>query len=129
MAEHLEHFIAPDLEDYQDWYFSLRLKTEKNMAKLATAELEEKWRQWKADQIDRHAATHEAEIDNAVRSRTASYFTSAANSLGLNLTFEGPFDAPLPVPMAGKKCTVSGSTPTPGPSTPRPVRTNPPQAT
>jgi hypothetical protein len=85
MAEHLEHFIAPDLEDYQDWYFSLRLKTEKNMAKLATGELEEKWQQWKADQINHRTATHEAEIDNTVRSRTASYFTSAASSLGLNL--------------------------------------------
>jgi hypothetical protein len=52
MAEQLEHTIASDVEDYQDWYFNLRLKTEQNMAKLATAELEEKWRDWKAAQID-----------------------------------------------------------------------------
>jgi hypothetical protein len=51
MAQHLEHFIAPDLDDYQDWYFSLRLITDQNMAKLATAELEDKWHEWKVDQI------------------------------------------------------------------------------
>jgi hypothetical protein len=127
MAEHLEHFIAPDLEDYQDWYFSLRLKTGKNMAKLATGKLEEKWQQWKADQINHCAAAYEAKIDNTVRSHTASYFTSAASSLGLNLTFEGPFNAPLPAPVTGKKHTVSGSMPAPGPSTPMPTRTNSPQ--
>jgi hypothetical protein len=107
MAAHLEHFISPDLDDYQDWYFSLRLKTEQKLAKLATAELEDKWCEWKVEQINCCIAAHEAEIENAVRNRFAPYFMSAAMSLGLNITFEGPFNTPLPAPVASKKHTVS----------------------
>jgi hypothetical protein len=35
--------ISPDLGDYQDWYFDLKQKAEKELAKLATADMEEKW--------------------------------------------------------------------------------------
>ena len=116
MAEHLEFCLTPDLDNYQDWYGYLRHKIEKDIAKLATIEVEEKWREWKAEQIDRRAAAQEAEIANAVRNRNAAYFMSAAMSIGLSAVFEGPFDGPRPIPTTGKKRTASGATPTPGPS-------------
>lgn len=117
-AEHLDHCVHPDVEDYQSWYLHLRDEIGKDMTKLATKEVEEKWREWKADQIDRRAADQEAEIATAVRNRNCSYFMSAALSLGLNAVFEGPFDGPRPVPTTGKKRTASGATPAPGPATP-----------
>jgi hypothetical protein len=125
MADHLEHSVSTDLDDYQTWYYNICQKTEKSLARLATSDLEEKWREWKADQIDHQAATHEAEIATAVRNCNSAYFMSAAMSLGLNIVFEGPFDTPCP--MTGQKRTVSGLTPTPAPSTPMPTRTNPPR--
>ncbi|KAI0285881.1 hypothetical protein BGY98DRAFT_1092709 [Russula aff. rugulosa BPL654] len=150
MAEHLEFCLSPDLDNYQDWYGYLRHKAEKEIAKLATIEVEEKWREWKADQIDRRAAAQEAEIAAAVRNRNAPYFMSAAMSIGLSAVFEGPFDGPRPVPTTGKKRTASGAapnpgtsmavtnmnssqmdsvaTPDPGPATPRATRSNPPRA-
>jgi hypothetical protein len=125
MAENLEFCLSPDLDNYKDWYGYIRHKTEKEMAKLATIEAKEKWREWKADQIDRRAAAQEAEIAEAVRTRNSAYFMSSAFSIGLNAVFEGPFDGPRPVPTTGKKRTASGTTPIPCPSTPVATRKKP----
>jgi hypothetical protein len=53
IADHLEHSVSTDLDDYQMWYYNIRQKTEKSLARLAMADLEEKWQEWKADQVDR----------------------------------------------------------------------------
>ena len=52
MADHLEHSVSTDLDDYQTWYYNICQKTEKSLARLATADIEEKWREWKANEID-----------------------------------------------------------------------------
>ena len=139
-AESLEFCVSPDIDNYKGWYLYYRNKVEKEIARLATVDVEEKWREWKADQIDRRAAAQEAEMATAVRNRNACYFMTAAHSIGLNAVFEGPFDGPRPVSTTGQKRTASGTvpapgpskapseTPDPGPSTPTATRTNPPRA-
>ena len=95
---HIELCIGTDTESYVDWYFKLKLKTKKELARVTTAEVEEKWQAWKADQIDCQAAAQETEIATVVRSRNAPYFMSAANSLGLSLAINEPHNPPPPQP-------------------------------
>ena len=52
----LESHLGVDQEEYIDWYSTLRESFIEKTTKAAAAEVEEKWRQWKADQIDRRAA-------------------------------------------------------------------------
>ena len=62
MGEHLGFCLSPDLDNYKDWFGYIRHDTEKEMARLASIEAEEKWREWKADQIDRRAAAQDSVI-------------------------------------------------------------------
>jgi hypothetical protein len=95
MGEHLEHCISTDLDNYQDWIGTLKMKMDQKLTKLATADLEEKWWEWKADQIDHRAAAELAIIDFAVRDRNSAYFITAANSLGLACMAQGPRENPV----------------------------------
>ena len=45
MAEHLEFCLNPDLDNYKGWYKYLKHKAEREIAKLATIEAEEKWQE------------------------------------------------------------------------------------
>jgi len=100
--------MSPNLDNYKDWQEYLQVQIEKEIAKLTTIEVEEKWQEWKASQVDRQAAAQKEEIAAAVRSRNTSFFMSSAFSLGINVVFKGPFDGPHPVSVTGKKCTASG---------------------
>lgn len=118
-------------EDFHDWYQSIRNTFERKAARAAHIEVEETWRQWKADQIDRRAAAQEAEIAREVRNRNVDYFLKAAEEMGIQNTPKGKYVAPQHTPATGGKRTVSGSIPKAGPSTPstpRPTRVNPSRA-
>ena len=116
-ATQLESHLGVDQEEYIDWYSTLRESFIKKTTKAAAAEVEEKWQQWKADQIDRRAAAQELEISTAVRNRNVTYFLSAAAKLGLR-----PSPQIIPpshsTPTTGRKRSVSGSTPGAGQGTP-----------
>jgi hypothetical protein len=118
-------------EDFQDWYHSVRNDFERKAARAAHIEVEETWRQWKADQIDRRAAAQEAEIAREVRNRNVDYLLRAAEELGIQNALNGKHVAPQHTPTTGGKRTVSGSIPKAGPSTPstpKPTRINPSRA-
>jgi hypothetical protein len=143
-ADQLEHNTGVDQDGYKDWYDTIKENFMVKANKSAQAEVEESWRLWKADQIDRRADAQEAEIWAAVRDRNARYLFTAAAELGLPFASQNPSNDPCKMPTTGKKRTVSGSTPaarpstpisfagpsTPiaGPSTPVALRINPPRA-
>ena len=54
-ADQLEHNTGVDQDGYRDWYADLKETFREKAAKSARVEVEESWRQWKADQIDRWA--------------------------------------------------------------------------
>ncbi|KAF8489697.1 hypothetical protein F5888DRAFT_1744919 [Russula emetica] len=129
-----------ETDGYQDWYSALKNKFTKKATKAAAAEVDEKWLVWKANQLDRLAATFQLEIGEKARERGTSYFIESAERLGLQVTREGTPIDPIPAPTAGRKHTALGSTPklvplappTPSapstPSTPKASRINPPRA-
>ncbi|KAI0247833.1 hypothetical protein BJV78DRAFT_1285261 [Lactifluus subvellereus] len=127
--EHLGTHLSTDHETYEVWYSELKRSFNEKAAKAAAAEVEETWRQWKADQIDRRAAAQEAEISAAARSRNTNYFLTAAAEIGLHHTAPHPPEGLCTMPTIGRKRTVSGSTPGAGPSTPSSSRTRTPQIT
>ena len=66
-ATQLESHLGVDQEEYIDWYSMLRESFTEKATKAMAAEVEEKWRQWKAAQIDRRAEAQEMEISVPVR--------------------------------------------------------------
>ncbi|KAH9962562.1 hypothetical protein BC827DRAFT_1375715 [Russula dissimulans] len=130
MASHVEMHVAPDLESYPDWYFNSKMTFDRLATKAAVAEVEESWRQWKADQIDRCATAQEAKITDAVRNRNLPYFFNAVESIGLSRADKGQYDPPhLTTPTTGNKRTVSGSLPKGKQTTTTPQRAIPPNTT
>ncbi|KAF8489009.1 hypothetical protein F5888DRAFT_1638816 [Russula emetica] len=123
---------SPD--GYQEWYSTLKNRFARKATKAAATEVDEKWLDWKANQLDRLAATFQLEIGEKARERGTSYFIETAERLGLQVTRGGTPIDPIPGTAAGKKCTASGSTPKPvpvmpsTPSTPKATRVNPPRA-
>ena len=85
-ATQLESHLGVDQEEYIDWYSTLRESFTEKATKATATEVEEKWQQWKAAQINRRAEAQEMEISVAVRQRNVNYFLSAANEVGLRLT-------------------------------------------
>ncbi|KAH9954202.1 hypothetical protein BC827DRAFT_1272839 [Russula dissimulans] len=125
-ASHLEMHISPDIENYADWYYHARVNFDRLATKAAATDIEEAWRQWKADQIDRRAAAQEAEIAEAVKGRNYAYFFAAAESIGLKRTQNNQGDVPPPIlPATGGKRTVSGSAPIGATPHTTPRRSNP----
>ena len=117
----LESHLGVDQEEYADWYFTLRESFTEKATKAAATEVEEKWQQWKAKQIDRQATAQETEISAAVRNRNMNYFLSAAKEVGLRPT---PLSIPPShsTPTIGKKRSVSGSIPGSSHNTPTATR-------
>ncbi|KAI0277016.1 hypothetical protein BGY98DRAFT_1187474 [Russula aff. rugulosa BPL654] len=127
-ASDIETNVAPDQDGYRDWYITLKKNFNEKAAKNAAGEVEEKWRRWKAEEIEKRAASQENEISAAVRNRNARYLFTAAEELGLTFASQNPPTDPFSTPTTGKKRTVSGSTPARGPSTPTPLRISLPRA-
>lgn len=127
-ASDIETNVAPDQDGYRDWYLTLKKNFNEKAAKNAAGEVEEKWRRWKAEEIEKRAASQENEISAAVRNRNARYLFTAAEELGLTFASQNPPTDPFSTPTTGKKRTVSGSTPARGPSTPTPLRISLPRA-
>ena len=113
-VEHLQTHLAPDHEEYSEWYSSLVDTFNKKATKAAAVEVEEKWRIWKADEIDRRAADQEAEIAAAVRSRNMKYFFDAAASLGLKKNPQLTTETSCSTSTTGRKRMILGSTPRSG---------------
>ena len=122
-ASLLDDQITADKDGFLSYATKLKADIHDIALKAAHAEVEEKTRQWKANQIERRTADLEKEISAEASRRNADYFLRAAAELGLR-----PPPPPQAVPPApkcgtprGKKCTISGSTPceSPTPDTPK----------
>jgi hypothetical protein len=103
--------LAPDQDNYNKWYINLVDSFNKKATKVATTEVEKKWWQWKADQIDRHAAEQAAKMDAAVCNRNVKYFLDSAALLELQHNSQCSIESACSTPIMGRKCTISGSTP------------------
>jgi hypothetical protein len=127
-ADQIEISTGVDQEGYKDWYIELKKTFQEKASKSALTEVEESWRLWKADQINKRAEAQEAEISEAVRNKNARYLFTAAAELGLTFNAPHPPEGLCSTPTTGKKRTVSGSMATAGPSTPAAIRTSLPRA-
>ncbi|KAI0245244.1 hypothetical protein BJV78DRAFT_1356861 [Lactifluus subvellereus] len=101
--EHLGTHLSTDHKTYEVWYSELKRLFNEKAAKAAAAEVEETWRQWKADQIDRRAAAQEAEISAAACSRNTNYFLTAAAEIGLHHTAPRPPEGLCTTPTIDNK--------------------------
>ena len=117
-ASLLDDQITADKDGFISYATKLKADIHDIAIKAAHAEVEEKTRRWKANQIERRTADLEKEISAEVNRRNADYFFRAAAELGLR-----PFP-PQTDPAAskggtprGQKRTLSGSAPR-EPSTP-----------
>ncbi len=115
IASHLGADISEETESYQDWYSTLKNEFTVKVTKAAAAEVDEKWLTWKANEIDRLAATYKKEMGIKARERSTKYFIQTADTLGLQFIGEGPPKV-NPPPTTGRKRTASGSAPTPSQS-------------
>jgi ribosomal protein S25 len=132
MAESIAYEILPGQEGYQDWYAQTKEKFNEKATKAATAEVDEKWLNWKAKELNRRAMAFDAEITAEARNNNAKYFIATASSLGLRctLTDRSASIANLsPTCLAGKKHTASGSAPIARLPTLAPVRVELPAGT
>ena len=120
-------------DGYQEWYSILKNDFTIKATKAAAAEVEEKWRTWKANELDRLAEAERSDIAAKTREQGTCYLIETAQRLGLQVTREGIPTDTNPTPIAGRKRTASGSTlksvpPVPSlPPTPKPTRVNPPR--
>jgi hypothetical protein len=115
-------------EEYADYYFSIKRELHDKATKAAGAEIEESWRQMRAEQISKRASKLEAEISLEVCNRNTNYFLNAAADLGLHLTGDAQRPPGGVNATPSKKRMVSGSEPAPAPSTPVILRRNPPRS-
>ena len=121
IAEDIQIHISPDLNDYEDWYRTMKDEFSVKAMKAATIEVEEKFLLWKADHLDRRANEVEQEIAAETRVHGEKYLIATGQRLGLHLTRDsGAKHAiiPLPTALAGTKRSATGSTPTSRVSTP-----------
>jgi hypothetical protein len=132
-AEEVAFNIGADAKEepngYQEWYSTLKATFTKKATKAAAAKVDEKWLNWKANELDRLADTFQSEIGAKAREKGTDYFIETAERLGLQVTRVGiPTNPTL---ASGRKRTASGSMlqPTPSvPPTPKATRVNPPWA-
>jgi hypothetical protein len=130
IAFDLEVDAHEGIEGYQEWYSILKNDFTVKATKAAAAEVEEKWRTWKANELDRLAEAERSDMATKTREQGVSYLIETAQRLGLQILQEGNTANTNLTPFAGRKRTVSGSTPKAAPSappTPKATRVNPPR--
>jgi hypothetical protein len=127
-ASDIETHVSTDQDGYKEWYVTLKETFNQKAAKAAMMEVEEKWRLWKAEQIEKRATAQEVEISAAVRNRNARYLFTAAEELGLSFAPQNATADLFSTPTTGKKRTISGTIPARGPDTPIPLRISLPRA-
>lgn len=118
------------LDGYQEWYSTLKNEFTIKATKAAAAEVEEKWRTWKANELDRLAEAERADMAAKTREQGEIYLIETAQRLGLQITRKGTSVDTIPTQIAGRKRTASGSTLKSAPSappTPKATRVNPPR--
>jgi hypothetical protein len=118
IADDINTHIGVDQEGYQDWYITLKKDFDLKAARAAAAEVEEKWQEWKASQIDMLAHKSEKEITDMLREKGTDYFIATGQRMGLHFTRDKDAVPIPPTPMAGRKRTSSGSRPRGGSATP-----------
>jgi hypothetical protein len=130
-AEDIAQHVKPGQEGYQDWYSNIKKGFTEKVTKADTAEVDEKWLTWKANEIDRLARHYDLEIAAKARKRGKKYFIAMAFRLGLQCTpMSGTNDATSsPTALAGKKRTASGSAPNLRLATPIRKKPDPPTVT
>ena len=102
-ASLLDDQITADKDGFLSYATKLKADIHDIALKAAHAEVEEKTRQWKANQIERRTADLEKEISAEASRRNADYFLRAAAELGLR-----PPPPPQAVPPAPKCGTPRG---------------------
>ena len=127
-AEDVAQHIKPGQEGYQDWYAHIKKDFTTKATKAAAAEVDEKWLKWKANELDRLARTHDAEMAAEARKGGKKYFIAMASRLGLKCTAAdsatGTNNPSPPITTAGKKRTASGSAPSTRLPTPAGIKAN-----
>ena len=113
IADDISTHISPDVEDHRDWYRMAKEVFNTKATKAAAIEVEEKFLPWKANQFDRLANDATQEIADQTNKHGEDYLIATARSLGLLFSrVDGAKDATsLPTPLAGRKRSVTGSTP------------------
>jgi hypothetical protein len=86
IADDVSQHVGTDQEGYQDWYLTIKEEFNKKATKAAAEEVDEKWLQWKANQIDRLANDFRQEIADRVGKDDIEYFIEAGQRLGLHIT-------------------------------------------
>ena len=121
-----------DEQNIDGWIAEAKIGILEEETRNIKAQVQEDWRQWRAEEFTSRAAAQEKDIAEAVRKRNANYFLSAAAELGLrpicptDTNTQPPHGLPGNLPR-GLKRAVSGSAPSTEPTTPRKQKTNPPQ--
>ena len=86
-AEDIAFSLAADareeLDSYQKWYSVLKTEFIIKATKAATAKVNEKWLNWKADQLNRLSYAQQSKMAAKIRERGIHYFIELANILGL----------------------------------------------
>ena len=120
IASDVSDHVGTDQEGYQDWYLTIKKEFTEKATKAAAAEVEEKWRTWKASQIDRLADESKHMIADQAKQAGIDYFIETGQRLGLHITRDvnATTTTPLPLPTIGRKRSISGSLSVAGPATP-----------
>jgi hypothetical protein len=86
MAEDLGPIMGEGMTNFQDKFLEIKRNCNKKVTKAAATEVDEKWNEWKANELDRHATANEALIVKHTRERGELYFIEMAKTLGLHIT-------------------------------------------
>jgi hypothetical protein len=81
VASTLEADAREEPDSYQEWYSTLKNDFTEKATKVAAAEVDEKWLNWKANKLDRLAGNFQNEIGDKARKEGISYFIETAQRL------------------------------------------------
>jgi hypothetical protein len=110
-AEDLGPIVGEGMTNYQDEFLEIKKRCNEKATKAAATEVDEKWNEWKANELDRRASADELLIQTHTREKGVSYFIETAKTLGLHLTREEAPKSQTPTPKASRKRTISGTAP------------------